>query len=299
MKRAVSISIGDSSRDKAVEIELLGQKVHIERIGTNGDMEKAAQLYRELDGKVAAFGVGGTDLAVSIDGKEYKLHSVRSMVRYVEKTPIVDGSGLKYTLESKLASFIDSQIGDFIQPRRALITSAMDRWGMAQSFIEAGYVYKFGDLMFALGIPIPLRSIALTKLIAALLLPIVSRLPFEWLYPTGSSQNMRTPKWPQHYAWAKVIAGDAHFIKRYMPNRMDGKVIVTNTTTQEDVELFRQTGVSYLVTSTPVLDGRSFGTNMMEAALVAVAGEGKTLTRTRLKELLDQMGFEPQIQKLN
>ena len=84
-----------------------------------------------------------------------------------------------------------------------------------------------------------------------------------------------------------------------MPDNMDGKVIVTNTTTQKDVELFRQTGVSYLVTSTPVLDGRSFGTNMMEAALVAVAGEGKTLSRTRLKELLDQLGLEPQIQKLH
>ncbi len=41
MKRAVSISIGSSKRDKAVEVELLGEKVLIERIGTDGDMEKA------------------------------------------------------------------------------------------------------------------------------------------------------------------------------------------------------------------------------------------------------------------
>jgi len=59
MKRAVSISLGSSKRDKAVEVELLGQKVSIERIGTNGDMEKAAHLYKEMDGKVDAFGVGG------------------------------------------------------------------------------------------------------------------------------------------------------------------------------------------------------------------------------------------------
>ena len=59
MKRAVSISIGSSKRNKTVEVELLGEKVLIERIGTDGSMEKAAQLYRELDGKVNAFGVGG------------------------------------------------------------------------------------------------------------------------------------------------------------------------------------------------------------------------------------------------
>jgi hypothetical protein len=39
-----------------VEVELLGEKVVIERIGTDGDMEKAAQMYKDLDGKVDAFG---------------------------------------------------------------------------------------------------------------------------------------------------------------------------------------------------------------------------------------------------
>ena len=35
MKRAVSISLGSSSRNKAVEGELLGDKIRIERIGTD------------------------------------------------------------------------------------------------------------------------------------------------------------------------------------------------------------------------------------------------------------------------
>ena len=38
---------------------MMGEKMIIERIGTNGDMEKAANLFRELDGKVDAFGLGG------------------------------------------------------------------------------------------------------------------------------------------------------------------------------------------------------------------------------------------------
>ena len=42
MKRAVSISIGSSKRNKAVEVTLLGEKISIERIGTDGDMEAAA-----------------------------------------------------------------------------------------------------------------------------------------------------------------------------------------------------------------------------------------------------------------
>jgi hypothetical protein len=65
------------------------------------------------------------------------------------------------------------------------------------------------------------------------------------------------------------------------------------------VALFKKCGVKYLVTTTPVLDGRSFGTNMMEAALVAVAGKGRPLTWPELDEMLAKLGFGPQLQELN
>lgn len=301
MKRAVSISIGSSTRDKAVIVELLGEKVSIERIGTDGDMEKAAQLYRELDGKVDAFGVGGADLGLTVDDKWYPLHSVKPMVRFVKQTPIVDGAGLKNTLENKLADFIQEKIGEYIAQfgKKALVTSGADRWGMAKSFINAGYECVFGDLMFGLGLPFPLRTERSLKRLAAVLLPIVGRFPFEWLYPTGEKQEKREPKWEEYYQWATVIAGDCHYIKRHMPDRLEGKVIATNTTTPQDVEFFKQAGIKYLVTSTPVLEGRSFGTNMMEAALIAASGKKRVLRREELLELLDQLGFEPQLQQLN
>ncbi len=301
MKRAVSISIGSSRRNKSVEVELLGEKVSIERIGTDGDMEAAAQKYKELDGKVDAFGVGGADLGALVDGKFYPFHSVQPMVRFVKKTPLVDGGGLKNTLENKAPAFLDEKIGDYIERRgrKVFVTLGVDRWGLSKSFVEAGYEVVFGDLMFALGIPIAIRSLKGLRALAKLMIPIVTRFPFEWLYPTGEKQEQRIPKYEKYYRWATVIAGDCHYVKRHMPDDLQGKVIVTNTTTTEDVELFRKCGVKYLVTTTPVLEGRSFGTNMMEAALVAVSGKGRPLTWDEYSELLDKLGFEPQLQELN
>lgn len=299
MKRAVSISIGSSKRDKTVEIELLGEKVRIERIGTDGSMKKAAELYRELDGKVDAFGVGGTDLGLTVGSRYYPLYSMRSMVRYVKQTPLVDGAGLRHILESQIAPFIDDKIGSYIKEKKVLITAAVDRWDMTISFTDAGYQCVCADLMFALGLPIALRSIKMVKFLAALMLPIFGRLPFEWIYPTGEKQEKRLPKWEQYYHWATVLAGDCHYIKRHMPYNLEGKIIATNTTTQEDVMSFRQAGIKYLVTSTPVLDGRTFATNVMEAALIAVAGKGRVLTHSELKEMLDLLGFQPQLQELN
>ncbi|MFZ6031624.1 MAG: quinate 5-dehydrogenase [Chloroflexota bacterium] len=299
MKRAVSISIGSSKRNKAVEIELLGEKVRIERIGTDGDLEKAAQYYKELDGKVDAFGMGGTDLGLWVDKRWYNLYSTHKIARFVTTTPLADGGGIKNTLEMRMAAFLDAHLGDYIDEKKVFVVSAVDRWGMAKSFLDAGYRCVFGDLMFGLGLPFPLRSERALKAAAAVLMPVVGRLPFEWIYPTGETQEKRTPKWEAYYHFGPVLAGDCHYIKRHLPDRLDGKVIVTNTTTAEDVDAFRRTGARYLVTSTPVVEGRSFGTNMLEAALVAVAGKGRLLTMDEISDLIDRLGLEPQLQELN
>ena len=137
MKRAVSISIGSSKRDKAVEVSMLGETVRIERLGTDGDMEAAALKYKELDGKVDAFGVGGADLGLMVDDKWYPLYSVRPMIRFVKKTPIVDGVGLKNTLENKSAAFLDAKLGPYITKmgKKVFVVSGADRWGMSIGFI--------------------------------------------------------------------------------------------------------------------------------------------------------------------
>ncbi len=301
MKRAVSISLGSSKRNKAVTIKLLGEEVSIERIGTDGDMEAAARMYQELDGKVDAFGVGGADLGLLVDTKWYPLFSVNKMVRFVKKTPIVDGTGLKITLEKKAAPFLDEHIKEYVDSRgrKAFIMTGADRWGLACSFLEAGYACTFGDMMFSLGINIPVHTDKALKTLAAILMPIAGRLPFHWVYPTGEKQEERKPKYPKWFLWATVVAGDCHYIKRYMPDDMQGKIVVTNTTTEQDTELFRQCGVKYLVTTTPVLEGRSFGTNMMESALIAVSGKKRVLTHPEYETMLAELGFKPSLQVLN
>jgi hypothetical protein len=299
VKRAVSISLGSRTRDKKVSITLLGEEITIERIGTDGDVEKAIQLYNEMDGNVDAFGVGGIDLGLTVAGRYYPLYDAQQLVAGVRQTPVVDGGGLKITLERGIAQFIEQEIGDEVQPKRVLITSGVDRYGSALSFDEAGYDMIVGDLGFALGIPIPIRSLRGLHVVARIVAPLAGRLPLEFLYPTGEKQEQIVPKFGTWYDWATVVSGDCLYIKHHMPDRLDGKVIATNTTTPADVEAFRERGVRYLVTSTPRLEGRSFGTNMMEAALVAVAGKGRPLTTDELDEMLKRLGLKPTLQRLD
>ena len=298
MKHAVSVSLGSSTRDKVVDVELLGVKIRIERIGTDGDEKKAKELYQELDGKVDAFGVGGIDLGVHTPWRDYPLHGAKKLVKDVQYTPYVDGGGLKATLESQVADFIEEQIGEYIQPKTALLVAGITRYGMSQSFLRKGYKCTFGDLMFSLGIPIPLKGEKTVEIVARLLLPIVGRMPISMLYPTGEKQLEVTPKFQNHYRRNVVVAGDWLYIKQHIPKDVAGKVIVTNTTTEDDLLFLTQRGVKYLVTTTPVMEGRTFGVNMLEAALVALSGKNRPLTRNELKAILARLDLKPQLREL-
>jgi len=298
MKRAVSVSLGSRSRDKKVVTTLLGEEVSIERIGTDGDEEKAYQLFCELDGKVDAFGVGGIDLYVHAIKRDYPLYAGLRLVRDVKQTPVVDGGGLKSTLETRVMQDVEKQLGDVIFPKTALLVAGLTRGGMSKSFIQAGYKLVFADLMFGLGIPIPINTVPMANFAAAVLLPIVGRLPIKMLYPTGEKQLEVVPKYEKYYQANQVIAGDWLYIMQHAPDNLEGKIIVTNTTTEADVEFLKKRGVHYLVTTTPVLDGRSFGTNMFEAALVAAAGKNRPLNTVELNQIIENLNLTAQIQDL-
>lgn len=297
MKRAVSISLGSSRRNHVAETTLCGQPIRLERIGTDGSQAEMRRLFLALDGEVDAFGFGGADLGLEFNERYYPLYSVRKMVEGV-KSPVVDGGGVRALVEGRIAQRIEPLLPP-IQPKRALFCVGVARYDMLRSFLDAGYEVMFGDLAFGLGIPIFLRSLSMLHILGRLLLPIMGRIPFEWLYPTGESQNRIVPKYQHAYHWASLICDDFLYIKRNLPERLPGKIIVTNTTTAEDVDLLRDRGISYLVTSTPRLEGRSFGTNVMEAALTAIAGKGRPLTGPELAALVGADDLAPSVVALS
>jgi len=300
MKRITSISLGSSARDKAVTATFAGEEFSVERIGTNGDMAAFRRKLIELDGIVDAFGLGGTDMYVYAAGRRYVFREIEKLASAAVKTPVVDGSGLKNTLEREtIARLGRDGVVDFSRSK-VLLVSAVDRFGMAEALDGAGASVVYGDLLFALGVPLPLRSLKSVSSAARALLPLVTRMPFVWLYPTGEKQNTITPKWGRYYAEADIIAGDFPYIRRYMPDELKGKTILTNTITADDVSELKKRGVRLLITTTPELDGRSFGTNVMEGVLVTLSGRKPSeLTPDDYLKLLAQLNWQPRVETLN
>jgi hypothetical protein len=293
MKRAISISLGSSKRDKAVTVQFGNERIQVERVGTDGDAEKARRMYLDLDGKVDAFGVGGVDLYLRLDEREYPLRSALKLVDGVTKTPLCDGRGLKHTLERRVFELARTELGE-VHFQQAFVPVAVDRLGLAQAVAEVSGKTVFGDLMVALGVPVPIYGVPAFKRVARIMLPIVSYFPLSMIF-YGSDGAEKEPKYVRYFEGSDLIAGDFLFMRKYMPARLDGKTVVTNTTTEDNINLLLSRGVSRIITTTPRYDGRSFGTNMLEAALTAYAGKGRRLSDAELNALIDELGLKPGI----
>jgi hypothetical protein len=131
-------------------------------------------------------------------------------------------------------------------------------------------------------------------------LPDACKLPFQFFYPTGKKQEKAPePKYPQYYEQAEIVAGDFHFMRQFMPERLDGKIVLTNTVTQTNVDELGARGVAMLITTTPEIAGRSFGTNVLEAALLALLGKAwSDVTPADYERLLRELRLKPRVVQL-
>jgi hypothetical protein len=258
-----------------------------------------------MDGKVDAFGVGGVEFFLRVGLRRYYFRDVSRIRRAVKISKIGDGNGVKGLLERRAFATLEKHLNEkenkTLRGMPALITTAVERYGMAEAMMDAGLDLTFGDFMFALGLPIAVRKISTVKMLGHLLLPIITQMPFSWFYALGSEQDKPPqPKWGEYYQRATVLGGDFIQIRQFMPNDLTGKIIVTNTTTANNVEELKKRNLHVLVTVTPRLEGRSFGTNVMEATLLALMDKPQSeVAEKDFLDLIDRIPLLPNIEVLN
>ena len=300
MKKIVSVSLGSSTRDHQAQVNLLGEDFDISRVGTDGKLDAAIAKVHELDGHVDAIGLGGIDVYLYAGKHRYALRDGLRLLEAAKTTPVVDGSGLKNTLEREAVRYMQEDLGISLKGKKVLMVSALDRFGMAQALVDAGADVLFGDFIFALDLDKPVKGLHEFEEMAEKYLPDACKLPFQFFYPTGKKQEKPPqPKYPQYYHDADIIAGDFHFMRQFMPDDLKGKIVLTNTVTEKDVDELRKRGVKMLITTTPDFQGRSFGTNVVEAALLALLGKKwNDVTPGDYERVLHELHLKPRVVNL-
>ncbi|MCL2818128.1 MAG: quinate 5-dehydrogenase [Actinomycetia bacterium] len=301
--QVVSVSLGSSARDHKTHLDLGGQRFEIWREGCDNDKNKLIRRLCELneDPRVAAVGLGGLDFFMESAGRRYWFREVKPLKKYVPDKPFVGGGGLKGAFEKRAVRYMSDELGCDLAGKKVLCLSGLDRWGLACGFEEAGSQVCYGDLLWALGIPWVIRSQKTFIRTAHLVAPLAVQLPFAMLYDSNTDHHSE----PKHNAAAEreyydcdIIAGDYKMVVQHMPPDMEGKWVITNTTTAEDVDYLRERGIKLLVTTTPRLEGRSFGTNLIEACLIALDGSSTQLEPERYSQLADECKMMPSAEYL-
>jgi hypothetical protein len=300
MKKVLSVSLGSTTRDHTTETEFMGEHFWLSRQGTDGDFERYLQMYREYDGKVDAFGIGGAEFYVEVNGRRYYWRELQRVRDVIKLSKVGDGNGLKHLLAPYAIQALRDH-GIELRGKKALKTTAVDRYGLAKALVEAGCDVTFGDLMFGLGVPIPVHSLRTVHILAAILLPVLTYLPFSWVYPVGDKQEREpSKKYSRFYEEADVIAGDFLQVRSNLPDDLSGKIIITNTTTAKDVEELQKRNLHILVTTTPRLAGRSFGTNVIEAVCRCLIDKpDDQITEADFADLIERVPLKPQLHVLN
>lgn len=263
-------------------------------------MDRALALIRELDGRVDAIGLGGLDVYLFVAGRRYVIEDGMRLMREAKRTPVVDGSRVKDTVERRAVEWLAAHGPLPLRGTPVLLVSSLDRYGMAEALAAAGADVVYGDLMFAAGVPYPIRTVEELAELAGKLAREVCKMPIHMIYPVGEKQVAEPEeKFPEYYRDAAVVAGDWHMVRRYMPRDMHGKMILTNTITPADRRFLRERGVRWLVTTTPVIDGRSFATNVIEGVLTTILGpRPDDWNREDVDEILRKMDYRPAVMDL-
>src|SRR5690606_17681177 len=122
------------------------------------------------------------DLYLKVGDRRYTIRDAARIAAAAKRTPVVCGAGLKDSLERGAVAALEPVVG--WRGRRVLMVSSVDRFGMAEALAQQGADVLYGDLIFGLGIDVPLRSLEALKGIARVALAVIRseerRVGSEW-----------------------------------------------------------------------------------------------------------------------
>ncbi|MDI3316369.1 MAG: quinate 5-dehydrogenase [Bacillota bacterium] len=257
----VGVSLGSRRRDFDLRLEAEGRRWRLLRVGTDGDLEAAEQLISRLDGRVAAIGLGGINLAYRLPGRSYAAPEAWRLARRARRTPLADGSLWKAAVEPEAVRLL-GEAG--LEPGEAFLASYLDRPELGEALVRAGWRVRVGDAALALGLPWAPGPAAFRR-VARWTLPWLRRLPIRRLYPLGAAQEVAGRSRRGPLARSRLLAGDFHFLYRHLPLRLEGRWMLTSTVRPGELDELRRRGLEGVLLLGPGWRGLAPGANLLEA----------------------------------
>ncbi len=304
MKRVINISLGASRDDYELKTKFLGKSFHIRRFGTDGDLEKAADLLLRWNKKTDAIGLGSIKFPStigSVERMEKEAENLHQLAKQMH-TPVTSGDTLRTVCHEWSLRHLQFKFGNnYFNNARVLFFSGMDNATLARVMSEFTDNLFFADPILEHGIPRFLSSMKELERYANKVQGLLQWIPGRNLSRTTDSlKHLNDRILRQAIQRASVVVIPTFEFYRYVRNYgvqdLQRKVVITSTAYDDRISFLQQRRVDLIIDTTPMILERVVGISILEAmAIVALDKPKYQITNDDLLEMISDQRMDPRL----
>ena len=301
MKKILIINLKEENETEIVRF--LNNDIELLRLGGGGDTNKVRGLIKEYDGQVDAIGLEGMPAQLELGSAQRDHEDGRTLAKSTQKTPVVDGRGIRAGLERWGVILADRAEPGIFSQKRILMVPGLNHNGLAQALSRHSSSIRYADPIIYFALP-NFPGIGGKMTLSQAAGPTLEQLkdaPFRRIYAQPGIPG--TPRYTESFQWADIIAGDIGAILRYAPENLKHKTLLIEWATEEQMQELTRRGVSIAITMMPsMLEYNGIGrwsAATIEAALVALRSDPQaSLTEDTYLDLMADIEWLPCIRYL-
>ncbi|MFZ4624598.1 MAG: dehydrogenase [Rhodoferax sp.] len=295
MKTVIGISLGTSAHDFEFNTSLLGEALQVLRLGTDGSLAKAGKMLKYWDKQASAIGLGVLKDSYKAGSHRFIEKDSAKLRAAATKAPVTMGGQLGDILQEWAIRHAQVELGSYFNNKRVLFFSGLKNYKLAMSMAEYTDNLRFADPISQLGIPKLLTSLEALQLYAS-----GAHYVKDWTLPAALSSGP-VKEWT-HFLLRKamqkanVIVAPVHELDAFGLEELAGKTIITSTVSEERMALFGSKGVHMVIDGAPVMQGHTFGPDLLDAMICAASGKAPSeIQEDDYLEIITSLALAPRI----
>ena len=304
MKRIINISLGISKDDYEFKTKFLKQNFHIRRFGTDGNLERAADMLLRWNKKADAISLSNIKFPYTLGSAEMmeeetrKLHDLGMQML----TPVTAGDAMRTVIHEWAVRHLQFQMGNnYFDNTRVFFFSGLVNSTLARALSQYTNNLVFADPVLEHGIPRFLNSMKELELFAKRIYGILQLVPSKGLLSPVIPMKM----WNEHAIGktikdASIIVVPYYDFYRYMDKctveELLGKIVITSTAYDDRINFLKERGVDTIIDTTPKILKRVVGMSVLEAMSIAALDKPQNqITNDDLLEIISDQRMEPRV----
>jgi predicted amino acid dehydrogenase len=292
----IDVSLADGAGDYDEQVTFLQRPFRLVRIGTDGDVEAAAELVSTWAAKADAIALTGVEEARAIGRLDASLERIVRKLSAAVRVPVVDGRALHDVLQEWAIRRTNAEMPGYFTNARTVVLGGTNHDRTTRVLREFTPNLEFADPALRFDLPAKLDANPVLGLAArAVALP-------THLVPGAVRTRLRSPVEQVSHALARKAARDCDLVVAsyeeltgFGLEDLAGKTLISSAISEERLAELASRGVDLVLDTTPQPFHVTVEAAVLEAVMVADAPNGERLTNDDLVDMIVSAGLEPRL----